>query len=129
MKKQLAFIIALFVVLVIACPQAMSATKVGTFGIPVSGTAPLEVDSDGALTVAGTLTVGVLAPSSIDATGNIDTDAGLYGAEMTLDSDYTVDPCGTLSVGTFFLNDSGTPCFCNSLSVDLSLYDGTTACF
>lgn len=43
---------------------------------------------------------------------------------------HSADPCANLTAGSIFIKEAtGAPCFCNSLGVDLSLYDGTTACY
>jgi hypothetical protein len=111
------FIIALAIVLM-AIGSAY-AVKVGTFGIPnSSGTSPLEVDDNGNLTVSKPLTVD----------GSIYTPVVRFEGGVYLPT-ATLDPCPTLGPGAVFLNPSGVPCFCNNYSVDLSLYNGTTACF
>lgn len=77
------------------------------------------VDITGATEVNGTLTV-----DGTIYTAKIMSDGAIYGGRATS------DPCGTLGAGyIFFNNTTGAPCFCNNLGVDLSLYDGTTACF
>ena len=130
---------ALFVLMfALVCGVSFAASKVGTFGAPnSSGTAPMEVDSDRAIAVASdaTLTVsGTTSVADITATSVV-IDGTIYTASLDVDGSLylgraTVDPCATLGPGyIFFNNTTGAPCFCNNLGVDLSLYDGTTACF
>lgn len=62
-------------------------------------------------------------------------DGTIYTATITADGgivpgSVTIDPCTTLPAGSIFINGTtGAPCFCNKLGVDLSLYNGTSACF
>ena len=142
MKKLLALSLVLVLAFVVLVGPSIAA-KVGTFGIPVSDVAPLEVDSAGALTITADLTMtgdlaltGDLTPTgALTVTGEIYTDGTLYDAEILSDGAITpgvatLDPCGTLAAGAIFIHTTTkAPCFCNSLGVDLSLYDGTSACF
>jgi hypothetical protein len=71
--------------------------------------------------------------------GTIYVDGTLYNATITIGSKGNpmklagvamLDPCPTLGKGSIFINGiTGAPCFCNSLGVDLSLYNGTSSCF
>lgn len=111
MKKLLALSLVLMLAVGLILSQAYAATKVGTFGVPnASGTSPMEVDSDRKITIAS------------DANLEIEGDFTLYES--------ATDPCGILAAKSLFFNsNTGGPCFCNSLGVDLSLYDGSTACY
>lgn len=45
-------------------------------------------------------------------------------------AEFSSDPCATLAAGTIFVHSTTkAPCFCNSLGEDISLYNGSTACF
>jgi hypothetical protein len=148
------FILAIGILLMVG-GVAFAAQKVGMFGVPnSSGTGPMEVDSDRAITVASdaTLTVSgtttldgattvnaALNPDSIEVDGEIYVDGSIYAGVIVVGNRTTpakfagattLDPCATLGRGTIFINATkGNPCFCNNYGVDLSLYDGTTACF
>lgn len=125
--------------LVMAGSIAFAASKVATFGVPNSaGTAPLEVDSDRLISVATDATVDINGATNVDAAVTVDSltvDGTLYTAPLVVDGSIylgraTLDPCATIGPGTIFINNTtGVPCFCNNLGVDLSLYNGTTACF
>lgn len=110
----------------------------------------IDVDINGG-SVDGT-TVGAASASSgafttVSASGEIEADAGIYvdgslyvgtvvlGSKAALSGVEflgvaTSDPCGTVGTYAIFFNGTtGSPCFCNKLGVDLSLYNGTSACF
>lgn len=101
MKKQFALILALFIVFALSFNKAIAATKVGTFGIPVSDVAPLEVDSDGALTVTADITM----TGDMAITGNLSASQTTMAYEIT--SDQTVDVEATDS-GTLFMASADT---------------------
>lgn len=70
-------------VFVMACGVVFAASKVGTFGAPnSSGTAPLEVDSDRAISVASDATMAIAGNVTISSakvtTGINWTDASLF---------------------------------------------------
>lgn len=120
---------ALFVLMfAFVCGVAFAASKVSMFGAPnSSGTAPMEVDSDRAITVADDATFEVNGP--------IVTDGTIYTAKITSDGAIylgraTLDPCPTLGAGyVFFNNTTGEPCYCDNTGADLKFEDGSTACF
>lgn len=119
---------ALFVLMfAFVCGVAFAASKVGTFGAPnSSGTAPMEVDSDRAITVASdaTFTASSITTDGTIYTAKIISDGGIYFARAS------VDPCGTLGAGyVFFNNSTGEPCYCDNTGADLKFEDGSTACF
>lgn len=129
MKKLLSIIFVLAL-----CVPALAATKVGTFGVPnSSSTAPMEVDDARAISVASDATLAVAGTTTL--TGNLLLDGSIYSPKATFEGGVilptaAIDPCPTLGPGAVFVNGTtGAPCFCNLLSVDLSLYNGTTACF
>ena len=138
--------IALFLmaVLVLVCGNVVAADKIGTSGAPnSSGQYPLEVfddrsivvASDATFTVDGTNSVAALTATSAEIDGALVIDGTIYTATINADGGIkpgasTLDPCATLPAGSIFINNTTkAPCFCNSAGVDLSLYDGTTACF
>lgn len=146
-------VLSLFILLAF-CALAQAASKVGTFGAPnSSGTAPMEVDSDRAITVAsdatltvsgttslgavstGAVSTGALTATSAEIDGDIVVDGTIYTARILADGAIypgraASDPCGTLGAGYIFFNSAnGQPCYCNALGVDLMLYNGSTACF
>lgn len=105
-------------------------TKAGGVAIVDTGTMTGNVGITGDLDVTGD--VGVTGDTTL--TGGLVVDGTIYTATIAADGAIypgmaTLDPCGTLGRGYIFFNDSGMPCFCNALGVDLSLYDGSTACF
>lgn len=105
MKKGLMLVLALLVVT--SAHAVVAVSESGTY----SGEA-VTIDFDKNLDVT-------------KAGSTIEVDWALYSS--------ATDPCGDTSVvgsGQLFINSvEGRPCFCNSVGVDLSLYDGTTACF
>jgi hypothetical protein len=125
--------------LIMAGGIAFAASKVATFGVPnTAGTAPMEVDSDRVITTATDATVDFNGAVNVDAAVTVDSltvDGSLYTAPLVVDGSIylgraTLDPCATIGPGTIFINNTtGAPCFCNNLGVDLSLYNGTSACF
>lgn len=131
--------IMLIAALIMAGGAAFAASKVATFGVPNSaGTAPLEVDADRLISVASDATMDVNGAVNVDAAVTVDrltVDGTLYTAPLVVDGSIylgraTLDPCATIGPGTIFINNTtGAPCFCNNLGVDLSLYNGTSACF
>lgn len=107
---------------------AIAADKIGTFGAPnASGTYPMEVTDDRAITVASDATFTVAGSTITDGTiytATIKSDGAIYLGRATL------DPCPTLGAGYVFFNDStGEPCYCDNTGADLKFEDGSTACF
>lgn len=96
MKKLSIMILALVFALVAYCGVSYSATKVGTFGVPVNGTAPLEVDSDGNLTITSDLAM----TGDLTVTGNLSPSQTTMAYEIS--SGQTVDVEST-DTGTLFL--------------------------
>lgn len=132
------------IVALMACGVAIAADKIGTIGAPnASGKYPVEVfddrsvvvASDATLTVSGTTSTAAITADSIEVDGPVVIDGTIYTATLDVDGGLylgraTVDPCATLGPGHIFINNTtGAPCFCNNLGVDLSLYNGTSACF
>jgi len=95
---------------------------------------------DGNIYTNSNIGIGTISPvNRLEVEGSVYLDGSIYVATITLGNkanpmviagSVTLDPCPTLGKGAIFINaTSGAPCFCNSYGVDLSLYNGTTACF
>lgn len=100
------------------------------FAVPAL--AEVDVKSEGtkittavAVDFYGPAVTKVGSKAVVDMT-NINDDMAVDGV-ITLGTE-TSDPCGTKAVGSIFFNGNK-PCFCNALGADVSIYDGSTACF
>ena len=100
-----------------------------------TGLTATKSGTDVTVSVSSAQSLGALTATSAEIDGILTTDGSIYTAKIVSDGAIyggraTVDPCGTLGAGyIFFNNTTGAPCFCNNLGVDLSLYNGTSACF
>jgi hypothetical protein len=147
MKFLMSFLVALML-----CVPAVASVNVHSNGtnlgpaqdINIVGASTTGTNTPVKTVNINTVTSNMTVAGSIDATGvisgdsSIVVDGSLYVGYVQVGSGAssakfagvaTVDPCPTLGAGSIFINSSGVPCFCNKYGVDLSLYNGTTACF
>lgn len=131
------------IVALMACGAAIAADKIGTFGAPnASGTYPMEVTDNRAITVAsdatftsaGAVVMGAFTSSSGEIDGGLVLDGTIYTAKLMVDGAIyagtsTVDPCATLGSNAWlFFNPAGALCICKA-GVAKNTIDGTTNCY
>lgn len=130
-------------VMVVGLAGAAMAAVIYSNGTKINATDKINFKNGPAVTHNGTMadvdfatqTGNQAITGNISVTGKIETNGTIYTAGIIADGGVkpgraTLDPCPTMGPGYIFINDTtGAPCFCNNYSVDLSLYNGTTACF
>jgi hypothetical protein len=129
MKRDLKFLfyIVLLFILVLYVSIAHAAS-LSTNYIPKASSGTVIVDSQ--MFDNGTnIGIGSTSPNA-----KLDIDGTTYTGRVHIDGAVyigvaSVDPCPGLAPGYLFFKPSGQPCFCNYAGVDVSIYDGTTACF